>query len=608
MSLGPALDAKERVRQAIDIVELVGEYVPLRRQGRQFVGICPWHNDSRPSLSINPERQSWKCWVCDIGGDVFSFLMKVESLSFPEALKALAERAGIEIDRHTTPQQQDEKRDWYQTVAWAERLYHECLLRSPEADEARRYLQNRGVTANTIQRFHLGFAPPSWDWLLKQARAARIEATHLEKMGLVLPRQEGQGFYDRFRGRVMFPIRDAQGRPVAFGGRILPSQAESGGAKYINSPETPLFAKSRMLYALDVARDAMARTRSVVVVEGYTDCLAAHQAGFEHVVAVLGTALGERHVQLLKRYVDRVILLLDGDEAGQRRTSEVLELFVAEQADLRIATLPEGLDPAEFLEQRGAEAFGQLLDEAVDALEHKFRTVAARVDAESDMHAAHQALEEVLATLGKAPKLRSGAASATRLREDQILHRLARRFGVPEESLRARLGAMRQNTRPRGADRPPEATPAERIDPWERELLEVLIQQPDAAGQICEAVRAEDLRSDRARRLFQQSCELWERGTLPTFDNLMLAIDDPTLQSLLVDLDEQGRAKGGETVANRLNDVLASFRLRVARTQTRAQTQALEERRLGDDEALQLLDQILRQERSRHGISAPTDG
>ena len=297
----PRDDLKERVRDAVDITEVVGSYISLRRQGKAMVGLCPWHDDSRPSLQVNHERQTYRCWVCDVGGDVFNFLMRMEKLEFREALEQLADRAGITIPKGRGGLAADDKAALWKALGWAADRFHDCLRSHPEAAPARDYLAGRGLAAETIDRFRLGYAPPSWDWLLRQAAAAGIATPDLVRTGLAVARQDRSGHYDRFRGRVMFPIRDPLGRCVAFGGRVLPGSDDP--AKYINSPETPLFSKSSMLYGLDTARDAITKSRRAIVVEGYTDCLAARQAGVDDVVAVLGTALGERHAKIGRAHV-----------------------------------------------------------------------------------------------------------------------------------------------------------------------------------------------------------------------------------------------------------------------------------------------------------------
>ncbi|MEA1952179.1 MAG: CHC2 zinc finger domain-containing protein, partial [Planctomycetota bacterium] len=297
MSSG-SLDVKEQVRQAVDIVDLVGHYIQLRRQGRGYVGLCPWHDDSRPSLQVNPERQSFKCWVCDIGGDVFSFTMQMEGVSFREALEILAERAGIELKarpapRPGTPEAAGDKQTLYKAMAWAESLYHKYLLESPDAEPARRYLVERGITAESIEKFHIGFAPDRWEWILSVAEPGQSKQSQsnphsarakvLEAVGL-LGRREGGGTYDRFRGRVLFSIRDTQNRPVGLGGRVLPEFADEKAAKYYNTTDTPLFSKSHLLYGLDVARQYIHKKfdDTALVMEGYTDCIMAHQYGFEN--------------------------------------------------------------------------------------------------------------------------------------------------------------------------------------------------------------------------------------------------------------------------------------------------------------------------------------
>nr|MCU0876132.1 toprim domain-containing protein [Pirellulaceae bacterium] len=316
--------------------------------------------------------------------------------------------------------------------------------------------------------------------------------------------------------RLVFPIRDVQGRTIAFGGRILPGAAGDNPAKYINSPETKLFSKSDNLYALDLAREPIAKMREgekeIVVVEGYTDVIMAHQVGVDHVVAVLGTALGPRHIQLLRRFVDRVILVLDGDEAGQKRTNEILELFVAAQIDLRILTLPEELDPCEFLLERGAEPFLQMLGGAVDALEHKTRTATRGIDLMRETHQANQALEDILATIAKAPAQSAGGVADSRLREQQFLSRLARQFGLPEQELRSRVNELRRkqqgtpggmSARPAAAAKPPALPKLRDLDSREIELLEILVVHPELAELALREIEVGQLKSECVRIIYR---------------------------------------------------------------------------------------------------------
>lgn len=643
MSFGSSLDTKEQVREAIDIVDLVGRYVQLRRRGRLYLGLCPWHDDTRPSLQVNPERQTFKCWVCDIGGDIFSFVMKMEGVSFPEALAMLADQAGIALEPFRPTRQGpsgapataegeadsapggaevtgEGKRALYRAMAWAEAQYHECLLHAPEAEPARQYLQHRRIKAESIGKFHLGFSPNESDWILQRAKGARSRARVLETIGLLARSVDGR-LYDRFRGRLLFPIRDPQDRPIGFGGRVLPESGTTSRAKYINSPETPLFTKSDHLYGLDVARAALRKSRTALVMEGYTDCIVAHQHGFEDAVAVLGTALTDRHVRVLKRFVDRIVLVLDGDEAGQRRANEVLALFLAENVDLRILTLPEGTDPAEFLEEHGAEAFRDLLaTRALDALEHAFEAKTQGLDVESDVHGASRALEEILAILATAPRLRHDTTGEHRLREEKTLARLAFKFRVPEPAVRNRLTALRRAAKRRSGGRQVDspspdqvegpAKPTVPIDPWQRELLEILIRHPEFVSGARAGIPSEGLAFEPARRVFEACCRLSEAGETPTFDRLMLEFDDPAVKSLLVELDEQGAAKEEEVAdpESLLKDLIKSFQEREAIQQRPHFEGSLRQGGLDESEQLAMLRKIREQERARQGISDPTDG
>jgi DNA primase len=624
VSFGPAFDAKEQVRQAIDIVELVGSYVQLRRQGRNYVGICPWHDDSRPSLQVNPDRQSFKCWVCDYGGDVFSFVMRSENMEFREALEFLAERAGVNIQ---PPQRAygepggsssgssdptTEKRTLYRVAAWAEEQFHRCLIESPEAEPGRDYLAGRGLTSETIRQFKLGFAPNRWDWILERARGTEWTPPLLERVGLLRRKELGGGFYDWFRGRVMFSIRDSRSRPVAFGGRVLPQLADERSAKYINSPETPLFSKSRELYALDVARENFKAEGGVIVMEGYTDALMAHQHGLKNCVAVLGTALGERHLQLLRRYTETITLVLDGDAAGQRRTNEILDsllaLFEKNLIDLRILILPGGVDPCDFIATHGSDQFRALLATAVDALEHKFKVVTNGLDTLTDTHRASQAAEQLLGTLAQLRPAGSGASSTTLLREEQMLSRIARRFHLPEEQLRTRLNAIRREAavRPRGFQRSDDEEQVQRAEKplkitdltaWERGVLELMILDPTFIPRVKLSIAPEDFTSTPARRIFVGCCRVAEVSPEGDFARLLTAFDEPEMKSLLVQLDESCSLKGKADRERWLADLIETHRRRDEDRQHRAYLAAA---RQSADNAEQLLAEFCNQAKTKH--------
>ena len=565
MSFGPDFDVKERVRQATDIVDLVGRYVALRRQGRNLVGLCPFHDDRHPSMQVNPERQSWKCWVCNLGGDCFSFVMQREGIEFREALQMLADRAGIQLTQGPGPSPAavagtaQDKPLLYRAMQWAAEQFHHCLTQDPIAAEARDYLEERNIEPPTADRFLLGFAPDQWSWLLDRARTTPYNAEILEACGLVERKSGNAQGYDRFRGRWMFPIRDTQQRVIAFGGRVLPASERAfvekfgrSPAKYINSPETKLYTKSDHLYGLDVVRDAVIRERRIVIVEGYTDVVLTWQAGIENIAAVLGTALNERHLRLIKRFADQVVLVLDGDEAGQKRTNEVLDLFVAADLDLRILTLPAGLDPCDFVQQRGLDTFQSALQSAKDALDHKIDLEIAGIDLVHETHRASNALENVLATVAKAPRMEIRTLATSGLREQAILTKLARRFHTPEETLRRRLEELRKplDRRARQLVEESHSDPLAKAERHEVELLEVLLSAPAKIDEIIQNISPDQFVIGPVRELYEALCHCYHTGVEVSFSTAMTAVDDPLLKSTLVAVAERAQDKLSSTAAD----------------------------------------------------------
>jgi len=602
----PRDDVKERVREAVDIVDVVGSYVTLRRQGKAMTGLCPWHEDSRPSLQVNPERQTYRCWVCDVGGDVFSFVMRMEKVEFREALEQLADRAGITLPRGRGGLPADDKATLRGVMAWAAERFRDCLRSAGEAAAAREYLASRGLSPATIDRFQIGFAPQAWDWLLRQAVAAGMARDELVRAGLAVEREDKSGHYDRFRGRVIFPIRDPQGRCVAFGGRVLPGERPDV-AKYINSPETPLFSKSSMLYGLDTARDALAASRRAIVVEGYTDCLAARQAGIDDVVAVLGTALGTRHAKLLRRYADRIVLVLDGDDAGRRRANEVGETLLAEPIDVRIARMPSGVDPCDLILEAGRNAFEDLVAAASDPLDYRMDELLAGLAPDAGDDAALASVESVLKALAAAA---SGAVSQSQhaLREDQVLGRLSRRFGLARDVLRIRLADLRKATPPSGSlsvhdssgrdSRPPARLPA-----WDREVLEVLVGVPDSVGLIVREVATADVETPACREVIEAAQRLHASGRGVGLADLLLEIQDPALQSLLVAVDEAGAAKVAGDPGDRVGHFTEALRRRSAERQARAAARALKGTQLDAQAEAALLERLVSQRRTAQGVA-----
>jgi DNA primase len=557
----------KQVKDASDIVAIVGGYLTLHPAGRVFKAVCPFHNDSRPSLQVDPKWQNFKCWSCGKSGSVFDFVMGMERVEFREAFEILARRANIPLP--SDPGEGSRRAVLLDAMQWACKLYHQCLLDSPLAEQARRYLGERHLTGETIRKWELGFAPDTGDWLARQAGSAPVPLEDLTKagVGLLGERSSGSGYYDVFRERVMFPIRDVRGQVVGFGGRILPSSpyADRVG-KYINSCETPLFIKSELIYGLDQARLAGQAAGSLAVVEGYTDVLMAHQSGVTNVVATMGTALTPRHVRQLRRYAARVVLVYDADEGGSTGVDRALELFVREDVDLAIATLPAGLDPCDLLAARGAEPFQEALAAAADALDFKLDQILAN-SAGQGIEGTKRAVEAVLGVLALVPD-QAGPAAA--MKRDLVLNRIGQRFGLTVDTLRARLDEVRRRTAERtDASRKAEevqvtsAGGSSKADPLERELLEVLLADPMLVAASKSEVAPKEISHPGLSRLLGGLYALYDEGLTPDLDTLRLRLaDNPRLAEFALRAQEIGQTHTDR--AGWLRQIILRFRQRRA--------------------------------------------
>lgn len=367
-------DPREEIRDRIDIVELVSQYVKLERAGKNFKGLCPFHPEKTPSFHVSPELNRFHCFGCGASGDVFGFLMRIEGLSFREAMRGLAERAGIELRADTLPQEAPDERDRLRKVVFAANFfYRQALKRTPAAQE---YLTQRGLTPETVEAFELGYAPDGWDYLLRFLQKHNFSLEDAETAGLLKAREDGSGYYDRFRNRITFPIHDASGRVVAFGARTMGNDEP----KYLNSPETPLFEKRNTFYGWHKARGAILQRRAAIIVEGYLDLIMLHQYGFTHSLATLGTAFTEDHAARLKRLAERVYLMFDSDSAGVRAALRAGEALLGAGIPTLVVSLPQGEDPDSLLRTQGAEALQRAIDAATPialfGIEQIFRELA----------------------------------------------------------------------------------------------------------------------------------------------------------------------------------------------------------------------------------------
>lgn len=561
-------DRVKQVKQANDIVDVVGGYLALRPAGGTYMGLCPFHDDSRPSFDVDPRRQRYKCWSCDKHGDVLSFVQEFERIGFREALELLARRAGIQLDGPSQVQTEN-RAHLLDVMRWAAKQFHECLIDSPLAAEAQKYVGERGLRGETVRKWGLGYAPSSGHWLVDLAARAGVSFELLEKVGLIAKRQEGEGYYDRFRDRVQFPIRDVRGQVVGFGGRILPSSPLASRApKYYNSCDTPLFSKSEQLYGIDQARAAGEKAGYLAIVEGYTDVLMAHQSGVETVVATMGTALNDRHVKQLRRFVPRVVLVFDADAGGDQGVDRALELFAGHDMELAVATLPAGLDPCDLLVRSGSEPFQRVLDSAIDALEFKLNQMVSRGNA-GTVEGRKRLADAVLKVIAPSSKMPDETGS---LKTVLIVNRIAQRFTLKEESLWKRLAELRRANRQAepdqaSSDENAAASGTARAVPEERRLIEILLAEPDLVGKAFGTVTAEEIVHPGLRRLLGGLYALHAAGLPATLDRLRQDLQDsaPLLNKAFQLLND------GADRPNRpaeLAGLLAHFRQRRERSAT----------------------------------------
>jgi DNA primase len=538
----------QQVAQATDIVELVGQYVALKKRGKEFVGLCPFHDDKHPSLNVSAAKQIFKCFVCGAGGGVFQWMMMYDKASFPEAVETLAERANIPIpqERPLPAGEQDlGKAELVKAATFAARFYRDQLHLPPGA-AALEYARKRGLTEESIKRFGLGYAPDFWDALLLAARREGFSEAQLVAAGLVARREDG-GCYDRFRNRLIFPILDVSGKVIAFGGRALDPNDR---AKYINSPESPLFDKSASLYALNWSREGISSTGQAVVVEGYMDAVIPLQAGINNVVATLGTALTERHVRVLSRYAREVVLVFDADAAGQAATDRALEMFLVQQVQVRVVTIPSGKDPCDYTLAEGGEAMRRLIEQAPDALQYAWtsRQEALRA-AGGNLADRRRVVEDFLRLVVSS----SAYGVIDEIRRGQLAQHIAHLLNVSSADLQQQMRRLAREARvpagggqvPRGSVGKPdeEAAQAAGATMTERHVLEVLLNRPDLVDTAGRQIDPGQFVDGELRLIAQR---LWQGGPSgrPTMEELLAMEEVSHLAGLITELATAGERRG----------------------------------------------------------------
>ncbi len=450
----------EQIRSASDIVDVIGSYIPLKRAGANFTALCPFHKEKTPSFNVNPQKQIFHCFGCHKGGDVFTFVKEYENIDFPDAVRRLADRAKIPIETESSPVQQQSRHIKDSLLQIHEQItqrWQHALDNEAGGQPARDYLAKRGVSAEAVKLFRLGYAPDLWDDTVNWAKSKGHELALVEQGGLILRKEGADSYYDRFRGRLIFPICDEQGRVIGFSGRVLDPEAKT--AKYVNSPETPIFTKGKVFFGLDKSKRALLDAESAIVCEGQLDLIACYMAGAQNIVAPQGTALTADHARILKRYVDEVVLCFDSDNAGQNAAVRSLDSLLASGLAIRVAVVPAPHDPDSFIKESGGDAFKQLIEKAEGFFDYYLSRLCATNDLTAD-----KGRIEVLQQMAVAVH-KTGNAMLV----DKYAQKTALRLGVTPEAVRAEF---------KKASRSKTATPVAAEEPVAKSEFTAPVEMP----------------------------------------------------------------------------------------------------------------------------------
>jgi len=537
-----------RIQQATDIVDVITEHLSLQKKGKELLGLCPFHQDHRPSLYVNPVKQIFKCFACGAGGDVFKFIQLRENLDFPAAVERLAGRAGIKLEpfkRSDRKPADSEPAGDPKYVAkinnWALKLWQGNLKDEHKGAPARQYLEQRKITDESSVQWGLGFAVDGWDDLVKKAGSNKqISEKLLVEAGLAVTRDNG-GCYDKFRNRLMFPIYDVTDRVIGFGGRTLGGE----DAKYMNSPATVLFEKSNSLYGLNRARHEIVSSGTAVVVEGYTDVIMAHQFGCNNVIATLGTSFTDGHARILGRYAKRIVLVFDNDIAGVEAANRALEVCLTRKIDIKLAFVAEGNDPCDFLLSSGTEAFAKVIAEAVDVMEFKWQRLTEGLKGSDNLSDTRAVTEEFLRSVATA--LLGGRIDV--LSRGMMVNKLSKIIGLSSEQINRELGRLsgrvgRSQSYSVQNQKVVSANLGDGFFTAQKDILEGLLSEPELFSQVAGRVKAEDFKHPVLRQIAEVVFDALQKSQRPTISQLLTRFESVEAGSMITDLAFSEAKKG----------------------------------------------------------------
>ncbi len=524
-------DIISQVIDRCDIVEVIASYIPLKKTGKSFKAVCPFHNEKTPSFVVHSQKQIFHCFGCDAGGNVVSFIMKHERLEFPEAIRLLAQRVNIVIpeEKRMFAGDTNDRQNIFNINKAAADYFHQNLLfgKKEDCQQAREYLKTRGVILETVKNFRLGFASNEWDGLLKHLKSLNLSLNLIEKAGLIISRENKEGFYDRFRNRIMFPIYDLREQCRGFGGRTIESSSNSDdklGAKYINSPETPVYTKGEHLYGFHLAKSSVTEDEALIIVEGYMDCVVPVQYGVRNIVASLGTALTVDQIRLLRRYTNNVVMLFDGDAAGESAMLRSFDLLIEEDMNVKVMALPKGDDPDTFIKKHGLKAFEESLKASKSLIEFKFEALCRRFDIQSIEGKARVA-DEMLSTIDK---------FNNQVIKQEYLKWLSGALAVSEYTLNSQLVNLKSRVRKSVVvEEKPKEISAQPLKALEVNFLKLLLDQDDFVVDIRKEVELGDFTDERIRSVISLVFESLENKGKVNVSSLIDSLSDQHLKTEL---------------------------------------------------------------------------
>ncbi len=583
MSQGIPEDIIDEIRQGTDLVGLVGEYLKLEKRGKNMVGLCPFHNEKTPSFSVSPDKQLYHCFGCGASGNAFSLIMQMENLTFPEAARALAARAGVRIPERRPSSGEDNLKERIYNLNELAARYFVHHLKTDAGKKALDYLLKRGIKQETIELFRIGYAPAEWTGFFNFAQKKGAQPDLMVKGGLVSPGRE-KGYYDRFRDRVIFPIFNINGKVAGFGGRIL-AEGEKSGPKYLNSPETPVFEKGNMLYGLNLAREEMRRQKKAIVMEGYTDVITAYQAGFRNCVASLGTALTAEQGRLLRHQADTVVTAYDSDSAGETATWRGLAILQSSGCLVQVADLPKDSDPDTYIRKKGAEHFKKLIDHASPLMEYRLQQLKKRFDLVTDKGRIDY-IEELMPFL---------LAAVNQVEQDFYLRRAAEELGIDEDALRSELKKRRSRSsrhREREQKEPAQEPQQIKIRPEEKILISLMLQSKEIAEQGRNLLQLEYIEDPRVKKVVEAIWDLAATEMVFSAEKMLNRFEDRQIVNLITEsaTDPALQDLQGQTAKRMVEDCTARLKQVWAKKQQRVLQKKIKElEALGHNEEIEKL-------------------